>query len=99
MESLSSIEFSAQMRKTIQEVGFVKFFAITFCLTKNAFSTIFFYCSHVVIDTLDRHVVLKELYPFTIYEIFLMTSTHGGSVNGFTVTVKTTSIGMITICN
>ncbi|KAI5614156.1 granulocyte colony-stimulating factor receptor, partial [Silurus asotus] len=39
-----------------------------------------------------RHVVLKDLYPSTVYEIFLMTSTNGGSVNGSTVKVKTASI-------
>lgn len=58
------------------------------------FPLIFSNASHVVIDTKDRHVVLKELYPFTVYEIFLMTSTRGGSVYGFTVTVKTASIGI-----
>lgn len=50
--------------------------------------------SHVVIDTEDRHVMIKDLYPLTMYELFLMTSTHGGSVNGSTVTVKTASIGI-----
>lgn len=52
--------------------------------------------SHVVIETesTNRHVVLKDLNPFTIYELFLMTSTNGGSVNGSTVTVKTASIGI-----
>ncbi|XP_053488053.1 granulocyte colony-stimulating factor receptor [Ictalurus furcatus] len=43
-------------------------------------------------ESTNRHVVLKDLNPFTIYELFLMTSTNGGSVNGSTVTVKTASI-------
>lgn len=52
--------------------------------------------SHAVIDTerTNRQVVLKDLYPLTIYKLFLMTSTHGGSVNGSIVTVKTASIGI-----
>lgn len=51
--------------------------------------------SHAVIDTerTNRQVVLKDLYPLTNYKLFLMTSTHGGSVNGSIVTVKTASIG------
>ncbi|XP_026782332.3 granulocyte colony-stimulating factor receptor isoform X2 [Pangasianodon hypophthalmus] len=44
------------------------------------------------IENTTRHVVLKDLYPFTIYELFLMTSTDGGSVTGSSVTVKTASI-------
>ncbi|KAK3551617.1 hypothetical protein QTP70_020825, partial [Hemibagrus guttatus] len=43
-------------------------------------------------DSTTRHMLLKDLYPFTIYEIFLMTSTNGGSVKGSTITVKTVSI-------
>lgn len=61
---------------------------------KRNFPLILFCPSYVVIVTEDRQVVLKDLYPFTIYEIFLMSSTHGGSVNGSTVTVKTAYIGI-----
>ncbi|XP_058249970.1 granulocyte colony-stimulating factor receptor isoform X7 [Hemibagrus wyckioides] len=43
-------------------------------------------------DSTTRHMMLKDLYPFTIYEIFLVTSTNGGSVTGSTITVKTVSI-------
>ncbi|XP_027005581.1 granulocyte colony-stimulating factor receptor [Tachysurus fulvidraco] len=52
-----------------------------------------------VIDAVNTttHMVLKDLYPFTIYKLFLMTSTNGGSVNGSTTTVKTVSIDVFEI--
>ncbi|XP_062848236.1 granulocyte colony-stimulating factor receptor [Trichomycterus rosablanca] len=39
----------------------------------------------------NRKVILKDLHPFSHYEIFLMTSTHGGSLNGPVITVTTVS--------
>ncbi|KAF5901443.1 granulocyte colony-stimulating factor receptor, partial [Clarias magur] len=38
-----------------------------------------------------RDLVLKDLYPGTNYEIFLITSTHGGVITGSNVTVTTAS--------
>lgn len=46
------------------------------------------------INGTERHVVLKDLHSSTIYDILLLTSTIGGSVNGSIVTVKTPSIGI-----
>ncbi|XP_036442595.1 granulocyte colony-stimulating factor receptor isoform X2 [Colossoma macropomum] len=40
----------------------------------------------------EQRVILKDLQPSSIYNIILMTSTTGGSINGTTVTVKTPSI-------
>ncbi|TSK34915.1 Granulocyte colony-stimulating factor receptor [Bagarius yarrelli] len=44
-----------------------------------------------------RHMIIKDLYPLTIYEMFLMTSTHNGSVNGSSIMVKTVSVDALEI--
>ncbi|XP_066540138.1 granulocyte colony-stimulating factor receptor [Hoplias malabaricus] len=44
------------------------------------------------VEETENHALLKNLHPSSSYNIFLMTSTAGGSVNGSIVTVNTPSI-------
>ncbi|KAL6488752.1 hypothetical protein MHYP_G00024930 [Metynnis hypsauchen] len=44
------------------------------------------------VEGTEKRVVLKDLQPSSIYNIILMTSTTGGSINGTIVTVKTPAI-------
>lgn len=44
-------------------------------------------------EATERHAVLEDLKPLTIYKAFIMVSTSGGSLNGSVVTLETGSVG------